>query len=58
MHWVLSILAEAVTRFCCRAAGKDVGSWARGNPTKSGSACHNWVVVPDTFKFQPFTWDD
>jgi len=25
---------EAVTRFCCRAAGKDVGSWARGNPTK------------------------
>ncbi|CAK9067724.1 unnamed protein product [Durusdinium trenchii] len=26
---------EAVTRFCCRAAGKDVGSWARGNPTKS-----------------------
>ena len=27
-------LVEAVTRFCCRAAGKDVGSWARGNPTK------------------------
>ena len=25
---------EAVTKFCCRAAGKDVGSWARGNPTK------------------------
>lgn len=25
---------EAITRFCCRAAGKDVGKWARGNPTK------------------------
>eukprot|EP00931_Biecheleriopsis_adriatica_P087228 TRINITY_DN61729_c0_g1_i1.p1 TRINITY_DN61729_c0_g1~~TRINITY_DN61729_c0_g1_i1.p1 ORF type:complete len:516 (+),score=80.84 TRINITY_DN61729_c0_g1_i1:78-1625(+) len=25
---------EAVTRFCCRAAGGDVGDWARGNPTK------------------------
>ncbi|CAE7250903.1 bsn [Symbiodinium microadriaticum] len=25
---------QAVTRFCCRAAGGDVGSWARGNPTK------------------------
>ncbi|CAJ1385916.1 unnamed protein product [Effrenium voratum] len=25
---------EAVTRFCCRGAGPDVGAWARGNPTK------------------------
>jgi len=25
---------KAITRFCCRAAGGDVGAWARGNPTK------------------------
>ncbi|CAJ1412806.1 unnamed protein product, partial [Effrenium voratum] len=28
---------EAVTRFCCRGAGPDVGAWARGNPTKCDS---------------------
>eukprot|EP00415_Alexandrium_ostenfeldii_P002834 UN2834 len=33
--WSLIRNHEAVARFCTRAAGSDVGDWARGNPTRS-----------------------
>lgn len=32
--WAMAKNGEAITRFACRAAGKDVGAWARNNPTK------------------------
>jgi len=32
--WALAKNHAAITKFCCRAAGGDVGNWARGNPTK------------------------
>lgn len=32
--WALARNGEAITRFACRAAGNDVGAWARNNPTR------------------------
>jgi len=33
--WSLIRNHKAVARFCCRAAGSDVGAWARGNPYRA-----------------------
>ncbi|CAE8680025.1 unnamed protein product [Polarella glacialis] len=32
--WSLIRNHERITKFCCRAAGDDVGNWAFGNPTR------------------------